>query len=90
MTGDKSTQKKHNTFDFKQLAEVGSGSYSDISLSRFLENRKLVAIKVVSIKLLKKERKERQANREKEALILCKNCPFVVNLISTFIANFKN
>jgi len=71
--------------DFKCLAEIGAGSYSDITLVRNLHTRQINALKSVTIKLLKKERKERQAHREKDAMIDCHDCINIINLFSTFL-----
>jgi len=79
--------RKMNTSDFKELAEIGQGSYSEIQLVRELPTRALRALKVVSIKLLKKEHKERQASREKDNILACQECKNVINLASTFLDN---
>lgn len=42
-------------------------------------------MKCVSIKLLKKERKEKQAIRERDAILECAKCPHVINLDATFM-----
>ena len=45
-----SEPRKMNTSDFKELADIGQGSYSEIQLVRELPTRALRALKVVSIK----------------------------------------
>lgn len=76
--------RKPTTSDFYVIDEIGSGSYSDVQLCRDIKSRRLVAMKVVSAKTLKKERKENQAKRERDALIKCGPCPFVIDLFHTF------
>ena len=76
--------RKPRTSDFHVLEEVGSGSYSDINLCRDTKNRRLVAMKVVSARTLKKEKKTAQAGREKDVLAASSECQNIIDLYSTF------
>lgn len=76
--------RKPTTAEFHVLEEVGSGSYSEVNLVRDLKTRQLRAMKVVSARTLTKERKTGQAKREKETLIACQKCQYIINLYNTF------
>jgi len=74
--------------ELKEVCTLGTGSFGTVKLVHHESSGHAMALKILKKDTIVEFRQEKNILSEKDLLLECTRCPFIINLISTF--NFPN